>query len=1241
MAKEKYIGEALLKDKPTTPLSFKFKEKSVKTKHIDDKAVTNGQIDDNAVTERTILDSNVTNSKIADGAVTSGKIGTGEVKTSNIGDGQVTSVKIGTGEVKTANIAGKAVTTAKIDDEAVNTAQIHDGAVSTNKIYDRAVTSGKIGVQEVHTENIKDLNVTTPKLADGNVTWGKLSNDAKSSISNMIDDAADDITNRLMRDVNTIMSDYRPIEISGNVNNAADEEDLTSVSIGGTDVIRLKDKAYAPTIYSGLGKKYMRKNMVGGVNILTQSMMPTETGDNTIYVIQYDYDLNEQTLTIPDNSTLEFDGGSIRNGTINIGKGSLIKSENTKIFYDVQFTGNISNQFFNIDWFVANYAESMDDSEPDATAEVQAMFNCGIRKVWLTNNHFYRLTDTVVVPANVIINGNRQSEGVNYNNSKSFFGTIHDGPLMTIKALSGQNLGVSIYNLYLYRRVNASSNLNAENEYKRGIPTLYIDCSEGSIWGFEFWGVINSNKIDNIYYDANGGEHSETWGGYTGIEVYKGKGGMYFYFAKFDGNINNHHEAIWIHGAPTASNTGGVDLNCETHCGYGGRIDSRCVITGYHQTTRLFPWNSYSYFEISGACLLTGTIWDFSYNATQNNNKLFTVRYAVTASSFEGNVTHGGLNANNFRTIKHNLTDNILGNVSLGADLLGAAFYRMPTGVGVNDGSVVYKVFETDEDYEAYENGDTTKGIAVTKDNTYNYNYLFYPERLYRNDATGYVKTYNRDKKAYVKDTPTKVAMLSFTTCWLNKAAVVVLGVGTNLSNIQITAGGVTRTYTQNTYFNPIVCPIVNTSGSDKTTVVVRYKSAVTNVGLPYIGLCGSSVGNLIGTWGGSVYGALRINGLYNCINGNTREILHHNSFHRYIGDGSSDGVYKLIHLKFTSDNRGTVILKYKGDINILFCYNGTWSSTGYFTRNKVSFKAFKKGSNEFVLTSGGTGDEQILYVTSRNGCTLYDDLDSIDLKDTTQWTEQVVYSNELVVSGTSDVRNTLWHDNNAGRMFFDTGLNKMLFSNGTSWVDGNGFSPHRVVGTTAQRNSIVSADQGYGFYDTTINRQTYYTFKNVYFNNWVVAGKSTRYEPNPFTEGTSIRITVASTVTSIYFRLCENSDGTGASYDVTKQTVSGETVFTFDAPDASVYGYMELKVGTSSEKTYNAYQVLKYWTEQDGATAGVLRSGITTLRPNGGDIYVGFMYMDTSIGAPIWASAINGDTVTWVKADGTDPDNV
>jgi hypothetical protein len=55
-----------------------------------------------------------------------------------------------------------------------------------------------------------------------------------------------------------------------------------------------------------------------------------------------------------------------------------------------------------------------------------------------------------------------------------------------------------------------------------------------------------------------------------------------------------------------------------------------------------------------------------------------------------------------------------------------------------------------------------------------------------------------------------------------------------------------------------------------------------------------------------------------------------------------------------------------------------------------------------------------------------------------------------------------------------------------------------------------------------------------------------------------------------------------------------------------------------------------------DGIPYDVKRSGTTAQRPTGGTIIVGYRYFDTTIGKPIYAKTINGDTVTWVDATGT-----
>lgn len=89
----------------------------------------------------------------------------------------------------------------------------------------------------------------------------------------------------------------------------ADEEDITEQN--GT--LQLANKTYDKQSFSGLGRVYLRKNIVGNKNVLTQAMINKA---NTIYVIQYDYDLKEASINIPENCVLQFDGGSLSNGTI-------------------------------------------------------------------------------------------------------------------------------------------------------------------------------------------------------------------------------------------------------------------------------------------------------------------------------------------------------------------------------------------------------------------------------------------------------------------------------------------------------------------------------------------------------------------------------------------------------------------------------------------------------------------------------------------------------------------------------------------------------------------------------------------------------------------------------------------------------------------------------------------------------------------------------------------------------------
>lgn len=103
-----------------------------------------------------------------------------------------------------------------------------------------------------------------------------------------------------------------------------DEEDVTGVRDGNRTFIKFKDREYNPEEFSGMGMIILRKNLVGTAacsiddedhlnNVLTQDMINQE---NTVYIVQYDFDLDGKVISIPRGCTLWFQGGSINNGTI-------------------------------------------------------------------------------------------------------------------------------------------------------------------------------------------------------------------------------------------------------------------------------------------------------------------------------------------------------------------------------------------------------------------------------------------------------------------------------------------------------------------------------------------------------------------------------------------------------------------------------------------------------------------------------------------------------------------------------------------------------------------------------------------------------------------------------------------------------------------------------------------------------------------------------------------------------------
>ena len=150
-----------------------------------------------------------------------------------------------------------------------------------------------------------------------------------------------------------------------------DSEDITAtVDNLNQASLTFADKNYNTTDYSGLGRVYLRKNIQSVVNpntgitystnLLTQDMLSKE---NTIYIIQYDYSLNYQTITIPEGCVLQFEGGSISTGTLS-GNNTIITAEPYNIFKTIGFAGTFNIEKVIPEWFGAKGDNSTINTKP-------------------------------------------------------------------------------------------------------------------------------------------------------------------------------------------------------------------------------------------------------------------------------------------------------------------------------------------------------------------------------------------------------------------------------------------------------------------------------------------------------------------------------------------------------------------------------------------------------------------------------------------------------------------------------------------------------------------------------------------------------------------------------------------------------------------------------------------------------------------------------------------------------------
>ena len=215
-------------------------------------------------------------------------------------------------------------------------------------------------------------------------------------------------------------------------------------------------------IGNGYRKPYVVKRRYTGAthsaNLLTGIEYP-----NTIYHIQYDFDLNGRVLALPKNSILLFEGGSIKNGDI-VGNFSETVSNLTPIYGDrLNLYGTWVTSTFYPEWFGA-----IGDGNSDDTTAIQRVLDLG-DQVKMRAQICCFLTSKYLITSGLRINGGTTLRGLyksslighnkpessilicqfantkqwalqsnNYGNFDSSEGTFHEGQLFSYNNLVGR-----------------------------------------------------------------------------------------------------------------------------------------------------------------------------------------------------------------------------------------------------------------------------------------------------------------------------------------------------------------------------------------------------------------------------------------------------------------------------------------------------------------------------------------------------------------------------------------------------------------------------------------------------------------------------------------------------------------------------------------------------------------------------------------------------------------------------------
>lgn len=268
-----------------------------------------------------------------------------------------------------------------------------------------------------------------------------------------------------------------------NITNLPDEEDIT---VDENNLLKFKDKEYSPKDYSGMGRKVLRKHYVNGVNTLTQHMI---NKPNTIYIIQYDYCLADQTIEIPDNCMLQFEGGSFRNGTVVLNNDII--SSSYKCFYkSLRLKGTVNNDIIYTNWFENDHVD---------------FYNQFLDIIELSNNsnsYVFFKKDTYVLKSNGS-NDCKIKNSIDFNGSTIVLHTNgYEHFYLNIQNSEYKNIDNSKFE----RFEEAIKNNKSDAEIYKSYKNTFLNITSNDVELMRYHALVDSplTRSEHIYIDTNG-----------------------------------------------------------------------------------------------------------------------------------------------------------------------------------------------------------------------------------------------------------------------------------------------------------------------------------------------------------------------------------------------------------------------------------------------------------------------------------------------------------------------------------------------------------------------------------------------------------------------------------------------------------------------------------------------------------------------------------------------------------------